>query len=302
MKSKIEMHPYIFNGQVFLTLNAFALIPVLVSYTKANVFEIGIFRITISIIGLIILSHFKVFKKVNQKDFFYLMGSGIVFGLHWILYFIAIKMSGASIAILSLSTFGIFLLIFGIIFLKESINTLVILAVFLSFCGNLLIPPEISFGNQGFMGMLIGVLSGFFYAFMPLFHKRNNHIPMSTKAFYQFSFGAIPFLFFYSKLSFAGLGQMDWYSLLTLSIFCTLMAHTFWVKITGTVSSMTAGLFYYLSVVIALVFSVLLLDEEMTVSKIIGASLIIFGNIIGLLSRKNRSLSTLKKSNFTERE
>ena len=291
MKSRIE-HPYIFNGQVFLTLNAFALIPVIISYTKANAFEIGIFRMTISIIGLIIISHFKVFRRVSQKDFFYLMGSGIVFGLHWVLYFISIKTSGASIGILSLSTFGVFLLIFGIIFLKESVNALVVLAIFLSFCGNLLIPPEISFNNQIFVGMLIGVLSGFLYAFMPLFQKRNNHIPMSTRAFYQFSFGAIPFLFFYSEFSFAGLNQLDWYSLLFLSIFCTLMAHTFWVKITGNVSSMTAGLFYYLSVVIALVFSVLLLGEEMTVNKIIGASLIIFGNIIGLLSKKNKSLST----------
>lgn len=271
----------------------FGCTPVFIKKVTASPVTIGIVRLTIaSVLMYLIFVGAKKVKQIKWRDWKSLMLIGLVFGLHWVSYFYAVKVSTPSIAILGLTSFGIYLMLFGWIFQKKKPMLFDWFTVIMAIGGNLLIVPEFSLQNDVTLGLLIGLGSAMFFAISPLLHQKNSHISSYTRAFGQYSFG----LLFFCTLAFQAdfdLPETDWYYLGILGVVCTLGAHTLWLRATTELPHAASSIIYYLGVPVAMVVSYLFLDEPMPLNKILGAALIILANIIGIV--KHMNLSAFRK-------
>jgi drug/metabolite transporter (DMT)-like permease len=265
-----------------MTVFLFGCVPVVIKYISANAYTIGIFRLGLASLCMIAFLWAKdQFSAVGLRDLLILAIMGSLFGSHWLAHFISVKIASPSIASIGLSTYGIHLILLTRLVSKNKVSISDIIAVFLAISGCVLIIPKFSLSNDTTIGACLGIISGFFYALLPILHQKYSQISSSMRAFGQFFFGFIFFSFFF-PLSEWKLPRGDWVWMVLLAVLGTFIAHTLWVRVTTTLSTKTTSLLFYLFVPIAMILSSLLLDEPMGKAKVIGATLIIAGNIFGL--------------------
>ena len=257
-----------------------ALVPILIKSVNANVFTLGLVRLGIAVFFISLFLLYKnAFGKLNSLgDWFDLFAIGLVFGLHWLTYFLSIKLSTASIGVIGVSTFGIHLLMLNWLVKGQRATVFELVAVVVCFLGCLLVVPEFSLANSNTIGLLLGVLSGFLYACLPLLHQRSYRIPTLTRAWGQFVFALVVFLPFSAQTQWQ-LTPVDWLKLLVLGLLCTLVAHSMWVKASTELPGVVTGLVYYLYIPIAIILSAVFLDENITVPVAVGGILILSANV-----------------------
>jgi drug/metabolite transporter (DMT)-like permease len=278
-----------------LAVISMSLVPLLIRSTEANEITIGLVRLAIAV-GL--LSPFILWRgklgSLTRREWLGLGYIGIAFGCHWLTYFISIKMSSASIAALSISTYGIHLLLLNWLLKGQVIRVVEWGAVILCFVGVVLIAPSFDLRDQMTLGMLVGVFSGFIYACLPLLHQRIIRVPTMNRAWGQFVFASLVFLpgIGYSNWDLSG---GDWWRLAVLGVVCTVIGHTLWVKSSSELPPVITSVAYYLYVPIAMVGSFFFLEETITGSMVLGACFIITANIsIAVFSwRRSRRLRQL---------
>lgn len=266
-----------------------SLVPILVRSTQANEVTIGLVRLAIAIFAISPFIFFKqYYRQLKKADWLALAVLGLVFGGHWLSYFVAIKLSSASIAAVALSTYGIHLLILNWLVKKQAVSFVEWMAILVCFIGCLLVAPEFDFSNKLTLGLLVGVGSGFLYACLPLLHQRILHVPTATRAWGQFLFASLIFLPLSSQSDWQ-LQFGDWWRLLVLGVVCTLIGHSLWVKVSSELPGVITGVIYYLYVPIALCMAVVFLDEKLNPSMIIGAGMIVGANVLVALNSWRRS-------------
>ncbi len=263
-----------------LAVLSMSLVPLLIRTTQANEAVIGIVRLGIALLVLTpLFLRPKILLALSARHWGLLIAVGVIFGVHWLTYFISIKASSASIAALAISTYGIHLLLLNWLIKGQRISAAEWLAIFLCFGGCVLVAPSLSLNDSVTRGMLIGILSGFLYACLPLLHQQLREVPTMLRAWAQFAFALLVFVPLLPWAEWQALSFQDWWRLAVLGIVCTLIGHSLWVKVSTELPAVLTGVSYYLYVPIAMIASFCLLDEPMTSSMIGGATLIVGANI-----------------------
>ncbi len=265
-----------------------SLVPILIRSASANEITIGLARLAIAIALVSPLAWRFGRQPSSLADWRQLALVGIVFGGHWLTYFISIKTASAAIAAVAISTYGIHLLLLQWWFGRQRITPIELGAVLLCFVGCLLTAPALKLSDKLTIGMLVGVFSGFLYACLPLLHQKITHIPTITRAWGQFFFASLIFL---PALGYSDwqLPAGDWWRLLILGVVCTVIGHSLWVKVSTEMPAVFTGVVYYLYVPIAMVSSAVFLQELISAKMIAGALCIIAANITIALSTWRRS-------------
>ncbi len=279
-------------AMTFIAVCTMATVPVLVKATAANEITIAIARL---LIAALVFSPF-VWRRgnlstLNRKDWIGLFVIGLVFAAHWLGYFLSIKLSTASLGALAISTFGVQYLFLAKVFNRERSGWVEWCAVIACLTGCAVVVPELDLSNSVTVGLLVGVFSGTLYACLPLLHQRIDHINTTTRAWGQFTFALLCVLPFLSHSNWQ-LSSEDYYRLLFLGLVSTVVAHGLWVKVTTELPAIYPSVIYYLYVPIAMASSALLLGEELSTRKLIGAALILgasTGVTIYRLSVKQRA-------------
>jgi drug/metabolite transporter (DMT)-like permease len=280
-----------------IALVLFACIPVVIRYVSANPFTIGIVRLVIATTGIaLVMRDRAALRALPRADLLRLVVIGIAFAAHWLAYFFAIKASSASIGTIGISTFGIHLLILGAIFGRSRFGVVDALAVAFAITGATLTVPELSLKNESTLGLLLGVLAGFFYATMPILHQRWSHMSSSIRALGQFAVALVLFLFFLPMARW-DLRPIDWAGLAFLGVGSTFVGHGLWVGVTTRLKPSTTSIIYYGNVPIAIALSVLVLGEPLTPRIAGGAALIVGGSVIGLVGQAVRAKRELRTEN-----
>ena len=272
--------------EALIALLLFGCIPVVVKMISANPYTIGVFRLALAtlVLGTFMAVRGEL-RAISRRDLTPLAAIGFLFFGHWLTLFLAIKASSASIGAIGLSTYGVDLLILGIVFAGERPRPIVIVAVVLAAAGAVLVVPAFDLRNDTAVGMLLACISALMYAALPLLHQRWTHIPDRIRTLGQFGFALLFFSFFIARTNW-DLTPRDWAGLLFLAIGVTLIAHTLWVRVTTRLSPSATSILYYGNIPIAITLGVLILGEPLTVRTMTGAALIIAGGVVGLISRR----------------
>lgn len=179
--------------------------------------------------------------------------------------------------------------ILAAVFRGESFQARDLIASVVCVIGVYFLVPEFNLSNSDTIGVLLGLVSGFFYALIPLGHKHLAHVPFLIRIFFQFFVALIFFLFTYPWSEW-NLESKDWWGLLYLGIGATLIAHSLWSNVATRLTGKAAGLIYYSYIPISVFISFLFLGEQLDQKNILGACLIISGLVIGLLvDKKSRA-------------
>jgi drug/metabolite transporter (DMT)-like permease len=274
--------------ELFASLLFMAAVPVIIKFTSVNPITIGIVRL---LIASLLMSIFLLIKKqkisLNFKNLKNLFIIGLIFSIHWISYFFSIKISTASIGILGASTYGIHLIFLGWIFLKTKPTWMDGLAIIIALMGTYMIIPEFTLSNDITAGLLLSILSGLFFAFLPILHQKNQHMPNNVRSYGQYIFALPLFLVLGHQFEFSW-KPSDIYSLLYLGIFGTFLAHSFWINVTTKLPTTFTSLIFYVVIPFSMILSYVWLDEVMNIDKILGALFIILANVLGILRKFKR--------------
>lgn len=279
--------------QIVLSLAIFSFVSTTIKFIDANPFTIGISRLLMASVGVALMISFqhswKEFRSHSQKEWKSLTKLGFYFFIHWLTYFFSIKTSSASLGILSLSTYGVFMGVMAAVFRGESLSSKDLMASALCLAGVYFLVPEFHLHNSDALGIGLGLVSAFFYALIPLSHKSLVKVPFLIRMFYQFFIAFLAFLFTLPWSQW-DLAAKDWWGLIYLGVGATLIAHSLWSNVATRLTGKAAGLIYYSYIPISVLIAVYFLDESLDQQMLIGAALIILGLVLGLvLDRKPRA-------------
>lgn len=288
--------PFSFFIELFISLFFLGVIPTLVRMTVANPVEIGLVRLVVALV--LFFGFVKIQKKqiiYTQKNILPCLLMGLFFGLHWILYFLSIKISSVAIAAIGLATCGVFMLLLSHFFFGEKGSLADWLILLLTALGAVLVIPSWQLNNNVTLGFLLGLLNAFFFALTATLQKKYaNVIPIYTRTFSQYLFALPVFLILWTQKVFPHLdfNQSDWKLLIFLGIFCTALAHTLWIKVLEQIPVKTSSVLYYISTLVAVICGRIVLNERPNLRMLAGGSLILLGSFISsYLMTKTKNVS-----------
>ncbi|WP_291962232.1 DMT family transporter [Maribacter sp.] len=230
--------------------------------------------------------------KVSKKDIWWLVCGGIVVALHWVTFFLAIKVSTVSVALAMMSTGAFFTALMEPFWYKRKIIGYEILFGLMVIAGLYLI---FKVETEYIFGMIIALISAFLAAVFSLINGKlvQNHRP-AIISFYELGIGMLFLsIILIAKgdfnMSLMTLPQMDWVYLIVLALICTAYAFIASVKIMRVLTPYTVMLTTNLEPVygILLAWFIFGSEEKMKPMFYVGA-LIILSTVIanGILKQR----------------
>ena len=272
--------------ELIISIIIFSLVPLAVKETIANPYTIGIFRL---VIASALLGHMwrkKIdWKILNNKSAWKLLVIGTAFFGHWITYTFAVKVSGPTITVLGLATYGIQLIFYGSWFLGHRISSKNLVCLILSLIGVGLVIPSWDFHNNTTFGVALALLSASFYAIIPIMLQKSHEFNQETRIFYQFLIASIGYFLLLGKTSWDSLGTYDWWLLIFLAVMGTFVAHTFWSKAVTKLPTTTTGIIYYLVTPLTMILSWGILGEKLGGVQKLGGLIILIAALVNMVTR-----------------
>ena len=158
--------------------------------------EVAQTRITTGLIlvGLYILLFNRSQFRIKLKDVWCFLGTGIVSLLLFsTCYFSALNYTSLAVAAILLYTAPFFVMLMSLVLLKEKMNGKNVISLLLAFTGCVLVSGVGGDENVSWIGILLGLGSGFFYALYSIFGRYaiNRGYGAWTMTFYTFLFCSI---------------------------------------------------------------------------------------------------------------
>ena len=255
--------------------------------TNANPWTIGIFRLVLPCILLpLIIPRAPGLFKARGPDLLWLTVIGVMFSVHWLTYFYAIKLSSAGVASVGTASYGVHVMWMGCLLSHTRLGWRDYSGLLLLGVGSLLVARLDHFDPAYVGGILLALLSGLTLGTLPYLNQKMQHVPSTVRSFAQYLFGALLFIPFV-PLAEWHLNGRDWMILTYLAVVVTVVAHSLWVKASGALPAVATTSIYYLHLVFALVLSHFLLGESYTVAQLGGATLIVAGSLLGMRAARS---------------
>ncbi|MBY0478529.1 MAG: DMT family transporter [Chitinophagaceae bacterium] len=246
-----------------------------------------------SVLLLLFLFFTKTSLRIERKYLVQCVMIGAVIALHWVFFYGSIKYANVSVALVCFAATGSFTALLEPLLMKRRIDPVEILLGILVLLGIYLI---FHFDTQFKTGILLGIAAAFLSALFPIFNKRLiRHVPVSNLTFYELGGGwlmlslMLPLYLQFSPAEKNIPFLSDWFWLLILALFCTVIAFQLSVNALKKISAFTANLTYNLEPVygIALAFLLYREEKELGVGFYWGIAIIILSVFIQTIRVKN---------------
>lgn len=238
---------------------------------------------------LIIRVSKKSFQITDTKKRNFVFLSGVLLAAHWIAYFISLQLSSVALAMLSMFVYPVITVVLEPFYLKKRFRPIQIPVALLALAGIYILMPAFDINNDNTLGVLMGLLSAFFYAARNLLLKKHatteDGLVVILHQLLVVVILTTPFLFF-QQVSFTTL-KTEWYYLLFLGIVTTAMGHTFFVKSLNYFSVSTVSILSNFTPVVGILLGIAFLNETPSGNILLGGSLILITAILEVwLSRR----------------
>lgn len=204
--------------------------------------------------------------RIEKKYLLRCIGIGALIALHWVFFYGSVKYANVSIALVCFAATGSFTAFLEPLILKRRIDLTEVLLGLLVLLGIYLI---FHFDVQYKTGILFGVAAAFLSALFPICNKKLiQHVPVSALTLYELSGGwlllslVLPFYLQFSPATKHLPSLNDWFWLLMLALFCTVLAVQLSVNALKKISPFTTNLTYNLEPVYGIALAFLIYHEE----------------------------------------
>ena len=212
---------------------------------------------------------------ITPRRAFALAGSGALLTVHWITFFVAVKIGGIAVATLGFASFPAFITVLEGALYRERVHAAEWVLLALVSAGLILVTPSFDFADRGTAGLAWGVASGLAFALLAL---ANRQAAAGLDAIQVACWQNAVVAFVTAPAVVGALGALralDWLWLATLGVFCTGLSHYLFVASLRRLNARTAGMAIALEPVYAIAFAWMLFAQQPTPRMLAGAGLIV---------------------------
>ena len=256
---------------------------IIANHIQLDSAEIVFYRTFIGSLLLIIVFLFSkkhwTFYKYKQQ-FLFLTLSGVAMGASWMFLYEAYAQIGVSIASLLYYCGPVAVMAVSPVLFKEKLTIQKMIGFFAVLCGIFLVNGSAWSGNNLF-GIFCGMMSAVMYAFMVIFNKKAAEITGLENSMLQLLISFLTVAVFVGvRQGFAlEIPKTSIIPILSLGLLNTGIGCYFYFSSIGKLPVQTVAICGYLEPLSAVLFSVILLQEQMLLPQIMGAVLIIGGAV-----------------------
>lgn len=214
-----------------------------------------------------------------KKEVPLLLASGIAMGINWILLFEAYKYTTVSVATLSYYFAPVIVTVVCPVLFQEKLTGKQILCFVMSTIGLVLITGigEVGSGSD-FVGILFGLGAAVFYATVILLNKFIKNVEGIHRTFLQFLAAIVilvPYVILTSGVTLGSLDGIGWINLLIVGLVHTGVTYCLYFSSLKELPGQKAAILSYIDPLVAVLISVTVLGEAMTLWQVIGGMLIL---------------------------
>ena len=243
--------------------------------------ELALYR---AVLAAILLSLFLIITKQKipfgkiKKEIPLLLASGVAMGINWILLFEAYKYTTVSVATLSYYFAPVIVTVVCPFLFKEKLTFKQIICFIMSTVGLVMITGITTGGDNNLKGILFGLGAACFYATVILLNKFIRNVEGIHRTFLQFISAIIvliPYVAFTSGVTVADMDSKGWVNLLIVGLIHTGITYCMYFSSLKELPGQKAAILSYIDPLVAVLISVAVLGESMTVWQAIGGILIL---------------------------
>ena len=217
----------------------------------------------------------KSIRLDQGRDMAVLAAAGILLAVHWTAFFLSVQVSTVAIAVLTFSTFPLFITFLEPFIFAERIRIADVICACVMFTGVIIIVPEFHLSNSMTKGIIWGMTCSLTYAALSLTNRKYvKKYSGRLIAFYEQGTATLvllPALFLY-KPSFT---VTDISLLVLLGVLFTAGAHSMFINGMKHVRAQTAGMVSSLESVYGIAAAAIFLGEIPSFNELAGGILIL---------------------------
>lgn len=266
--------------------------------------ELALYRAILAslLIGIFLaVTKQKIPFRSIKKEIPLLLASGVAMGINWILLFEAYKYTTVSVATLTYYFAPVIVTAVCPILFKEKLTPKQILCFVMSTLGLVLITGigEVG-GSKGLVGILFGLGAAVFYATVILMNKFIQNVDGIHRTFLQFLAAVVtllPYVLLTSGITLGGLGGIGWINLLIVGLVHTGVTYCMYFSSLKELPGQKAAILSYIDPMVAVLISVTVLGERMTLWQAIGGLLILGFTLWNEITPKRKLSFNFTKKN-----
>lgn len=273
------------NAKVMLSI-AMAIFGTLAIFTRnisVSSGELALYRAimaSILLTGYLAITKQKVDFRAIKKEIPLLLFSGMAMGINWILLFQAYRYTTVSVATLSYYFAPVIVTVVCPFLFKEKLTKKQIICFVVSTIGLILIIGVENLGGGGsdLVGIMFGLGAAAFYATVILLNKFIKNVAGLHRTVLQFYAAVVilvPYVVLTGGSTLGGLNGLGWGCLLIVGLIHTGFTYCLYFSALKDLSGQEASILSYIDPLVAVLVSVLILGESMTVMQVIGGILIL---------------------------
>jgi len=245
--------------------------------------ELALYRAVLAVVlilGYLVVTGQKLDMQSVRKEALLLLVSGMAMGINWILLFQAYRYTTISNATLSYYFAPVIVTMVCPLLFREKLTRKQLLCFLMSTVGMILITGigNLKQGGRDLTGIGFGLGAAVFYAAVILLNKFIKNVKDIQRTFLQMVSAIVilvPYVAFQGGTSLQGLDGMGWICLLIVGFFHTGITYCLYFSSLKDLKGQEASILSYIDPLVAVLISVLLLGETMTVPQVIGGMLIL---------------------------
>ena len=276
MKQKTSRGMFALAMAIFGTLGPF------VRNIAVSSGELALYRAVLAagLIGIYLLvTKQKIPVASIKKELILLLISGIAMGINWILLFEAYRYTTVSVATLSYYFAPVIVTAVCPVLFREKLTQKQIICFVMSTLGLVLITGigELN-GSRNLLGICFGLGAACFYATVMLLNKFIKNVEGIHRTFLQFLAAIlvlVPYVMLSGGMSLGALDLLGWGNLLVVGLVHTGITYCMYFSALKELPGQKAAILSYIDPLVAVLVSVALLGEKMTLMQAIGGGLIL---------------------------
>jgi len=245
--------------------------------------ELALYRAILAsvIIALFLLiTRQRIPLRSIRRELPLLLFSGMAMGFNWILLFEAYKYTTVSVATLSYYFAPVLVTAACPFLFKEKLTARQLLCFVMSTLGIVLITGVSGAGESGtdLIGILFGLGAAVLYAAVILLNKFIKNVEGIHRTLLQFLAAVVvlvPYVAMTGGVTLGGMDAMGWICLLVVGLVHTGVTYCMYFSALRDLTGQKAAILSYIDPLVAVLISVLVLHESMTLWQIIGGALIL---------------------------
>lgn len=244
---------------------------------------------------LVKLSGKKFAWDLVKKNFWKLVASGVGMAMNWLLYFESLNHTSVAVAIVCNYMAPIIVVLASPFVFGEKLTKKKFVCIFTALIGIVFVSGVIGSdlsGSSNLIGVIIALISAFFYAEMIIMNKVVSEVPAYDKTIVQMLTVVVlvaPYAFITQDFSAIEFAPATIALIIYIGIVNTGVSYSLYFGSMAGLKAQTVAIISYIDPILAVFISAVIMREPMTVMTIIGAALVIGSTLISELPEKKKS-------------